>query len=101
MHAYMYSFIAQWYVGILNVSRRSATVSYRRCEFTAMFHIILSHLVIDKIDWQIRLTPSVALAKLWVHVTGVSYDNSISQKLENLEKSFLSQKSLTNVYSTR
>ena len=35
------------------------------------------------------------------HVTGVSYDNSISQKLENLEKSFLSRKSLTDVYSTR
>jgi hypothetical protein len=30
-----------------------------------MFHIILSPLVIDKIDWQIRLTPSIALAKLW------------------------------------
>jgi hypothetical protein len=65
MHAYMYSVIAQWYVGILNVSRRSATVSYRRCESTAMFHFILSLLAIEKNDWQIGLTPSNALAKLW------------------------------------
>jgi hypothetical protein len=30
-----------------------------------MFHFILSLLAIEKNDWQIGLTPSNALAKLW------------------------------------